>query len=152
RFDLKGVLEAADGLAVHLLGKIGAAEIVVREVARLVAAGAAGFLEPWEGVLHPAQLEQIKTHIVIRNAEKGIDGDRAFAFADGFLNATLIVVGPAEKGVSLGSRMEVKGRLIELDGALVVALHLGLIAVLEDFPGAGQGLLAQRASWLMRDF
>src|SRR5262249_14319282 len=53
----------------------------------------------------------------------------------------LKMIGPAQKRVGFGRRMQIERRLIELDGAIVVAFHLRLIGILQDFPSLSKGLL-----------
>src|SRR5258707_13370968 len=69
RLDLQRFLEAAYGVAVHLFSKVGAAEVVVRKVTRLVAAGRRGLFEPGNRFLLTVQLDQIRACVVVRGAE-----------------------------------------------------------------------------------
>src|SRR5207248_2265630 len=77
-----------------------------------------------------------------RAIEIGIDLDGALALRDGFVDAALEMITPAKKRMGLGRGVQFKRRLIELDGAIVIAFHLRLIGVLQDFPRAGEGLHA----------
>src|ERR1700756_3793316 len=52
------------------------------------------------------------------------------------------MIGPAEKSMRFGCRMQLERRLVELGGAIVIAFHLGLISVLQHFPRTREGLLA----------
>ena len=57
RFDVQGFLEATHRLTVHFLAKIGAAEIVVMKMARLVAAGFDGLLQPGNGFVELGEFD-----------------------------------------------------------------------------------------------
>src|SRR6267378_1097227 len=89
-----------------------------------------------------AQLDQIRADVVVRVAELRIEPDGELAFRNGFFNAPLEMIGPAQEGMSLGRGMELQRRLIQLDGAVVVAFHLCLISVLQNFPCSREGLHA----------
>jgi hypothetical protein len=140
-FDVEGFLKTAHGLAVHFLAQISAAEIVVREMTRFVAWGFDGLLQPGNGFIELAEFNHVGADVVVRIAEVGIELDGALAFGDSVEKAALKMVGPAEEGVGFGGRMELQGRLVKFNGAIVIAFHLCLISVLKDFPGASQGLL-----------
>ena len=127
---------------VHFLAQIGAAQIVVRKMARLVTARFHSAFQPRNRFIESAQLDQIRADVVVRIAELRIDFDRALALGNGVFDAALKMIRPAEKRVSLGSGVQFERGLIELHGAIVVALHLGLVSVLEDFPRPRQGFLA----------
>src|SRR5258705_4979835 len=86
RLDLQRFLEAAYGVAVHLFSKVGAAQVVVRKVTRLVAARRRGLVEPGNRLLEPAQLDQIRAAVVVRVAEPRIQPDHARAFRYGLFN------------------------------------------------------------------
>src|SRR5262249_49068631 len=79
--------------------------------------------------------------VVVRIPEIRIDLDGALAFSNRIHKLALKVVGPAEKRVRLGRGMQIQRRLIKLDGAIVVAFHLRLISVLQNFPSLREGLL-----------
>ena len=51
------------------------------------------------------------------------------------------MIGPGEERVGFGGRMKIERGLVKFDGAIVIAFHLCLISVLQNFPGASQGLL-----------
>src|SRR5229473_5268209 len=142
RLDLQCFLEAAYGVAVHLFSKVRAAQVVVRKVTRLVAAPSRGLFQPGNRFLEPAQLDQIRADVVVRVAELRIEPDGELAFRNGFFNAPLEMIGPAQEGMSLGRGMQLQRRLIQLDGAVVVAFHLCLISVLQNFPCSREGLHA----------
>ena len=65
-----------------------------------------------------------------------VDLDGAFAFCNGVMHFPLKVVGPTQKRVRFGGRVEIQRRLVEFHRALVVAFHLRLICILEHFPSA----------------
>jgi hypothetical protein len=117
----------------------------MREVARLVARSFDSLLQPGNGFIELAKFNHISANIVVRIAEIGIESDGAFAFRDGIEKLALKMIGPAEKGVSFGGGMEIERGLVKLNGTIVIAFHLCLISVLQNFPGASQGLLIHGA-------
>src|SRR5712664_4512731 len=82
RLDLQRFLEAARGVAVHLFSQIRAPQVVMRKVARLVAERFGGALEPWNGFIEAAQLDQIRADIVIGIAEFRIELNGAYLIED----------------------------------------------------------------------
>src|SRR6267378_411819 len=108
RLDFQRFLEAAHGVAVHLLSEIRAAQVVMRKMARLVAARFRGALQPGYRFLEAAQLDQVSADVVVRIPKFRIDLDGALALHDGFFNAPLEMIGPAEKGVRLGGGMKLQ--------------------------------------------
>ena len=102
RLDFQGLLETAHGIAVHLLPEVRAPQIVMRKVARLVAARFRGAFEPGNRFIKAILFDQVGADIVVRIAKIGIDLDGEFAFGDGLVNAPLEMVGPTQKGVRLG--------------------------------------------------
>src|SRR5713226_4723214 len=85
------------------------------------------------------------TLTVVRVTEFGVELDGALAFGNGLFNAPLEMIRPAQEGMGLGGRMQVQRRLIEFDGAIIVAFHLRLVGVLQDFPCLREGLHAHGA-------
>ena len=142
RLDFERLLKTFHRARVHFLAQIGAAQIVVRKMARLVTARFHSAFQPRNRFIESAQLDQIRADVVVRIAKLRIDFDRALALGDGVFDAALKMIRPAEKRVSLGSGVQFERGLIELHGPVVVALHLGLVSVLEDFPRPRQGFLA----------
>ena len=112
------------------------------KVPGFVAARFGGALEPGDGFVVALLFDQVRANVVVRIAEIGIDLDGALALRDGFVDAALEMITPAKKRMGLGRGVQFKRRLIELDGAIVIAFHLRLIGVLQDFPRAGEGLHA----------
>src|SRR5215469_12879556 len=139
--DGEGFLEATHGLTVHFFSKIRPAEIVVRKVARLVAARFYGLLQPGNRFIELAKFDQVRANIVVRVAEIRVEFDGALAFGDGIEKLALEMIGPAEKGVRFGRGMKVQRMMVELDGTVVIAFHLRLLGILQHFPRASQGLL-----------
>jgi hypothetical protein len=145
RLDIDGFLETAHGLAVHFLTEISAAEIVVREMPRFVAARFDGLLQPRDGFIELPEFDQIGADVVVGIAEIRVQFDGALAFRDGIEQFALKVIRPAEEGVRFRCGMQIKRRLVELDRAIVFPVHLRLISVLKDFPRASQRLLIHEA-------
>src|SRR5260370_32868 len=141
RLDVQRFLKGFHRGTVHLLAQIGAAQIVVREMARLVAAGLYRLLQPGNGFIVAGKFDEIGPDVVVGIAEVRIELDGALAFGDGFFDAALKMIGPAEEGMRLGGGMQLERSLIELYRALVVAFHLRLIRVLQNFPCTRQGIL-----------
>jgi len=142
RLYFEGLLKTLHRARVHFLAEIRAAQIVVWKMARLITARFNGALEPRYRFIKSAQLDQIRADVVVRIAKLRIDFYRALAFSNGVFDAALKMICPAEKRVGLGSGVQFERGLIELDGPVVVALHLGLVSVLQDFPRPRQGFLA----------
>src|SRR2546422_8242762 len=99
-------------------------EVHVGELARLVAWGVLGFLEPGDRLFELALLHQVATDIVVGVAEVRVDLDRLETLARRFLEAPLEAHGPPEERVRLRRRAHVDGPLVELGRAFEVALHL----------------------------
>ena len=142
RLDFERFLETSHGAAVHFFAQIRAAEIVVRKMARLIASRFSRAFEPGNRVVKTPQLDEIGSDVVVGIAEFRINFDRPFALRDGVFDAALKMIGPAKKRVRFRRRVQLERRLIEFDGPIVVAFHLGLIRVLKDFPGSCEGFLA----------
>jgi len=110
-------------------------------MARLVALGVDGLLQPGNSLIEITLLDHVGANVVVGIAKIGINFDSALALGNGIFELALKMIGPAEKSVRLGGRVQVKGGLVELDGAIVIALHLSLIGVLKNFPSVSKGLL-----------
>ena len=80
RLDLQRFLEAAYRMAVHLFSEIRAAQVVMRKVARLVAARFRGALQPGNRFLEPAQFDQVSADVVVRIAEFRVKLDGPLTF------------------------------------------------------------------------
>ena len=145
RLDFQRLLEAAHGVAVHLFPKVRASQIVMRKMPRLVAARFRGTLEPGNRVVKAILFDQVGPDVVVGVAKIGIDLDGALALGDGLLDAALEMIGPTEKGVRLGGGVHFEGKSVKLDGAIVIAFHLRLVGVLQDFPRAREGVQAHKA-------
>src|SRR5712691_824377 len=97
-------LELAQRVPPAPLTEVDPPEVHVGELARLVARGALGFLEPRDGLIELVLLHQVAADVVIRVAEVGIDLDRPETLPRGLLAPTLEAQRPPEKCVSLGRR------------------------------------------------
>src|SRR5277367_4886805 len=106
RLNFEGLLKTFHRPCIHFLSKIGAAQIVVRKMARLITARLNRAFEPRNRSIEPAQLDQIRADVVVRIAKLRIDFNRALAFGNGIFDAALKMICPAEKRVSLGSGMQ----------------------------------------------
>ncbi len=98
-------------------------------------------LQPWNGFIVAAEFDEIGPDVVVGIAEVRVEFDGALALSDGLFDTALKMVGPAQEGMRFGGRVQFERSLIELYGAVVVAFHLRLIGVLQNFPGTRQGLL-----------
>jgi hypothetical protein len=142
RLNFQSFLETALGAAIHFLAEVRAAQVVMREMARLVALGFHGAFEPGNGFIKPPQFNQIRANIVVGIAKLRIEIDGPAALRDGFVDFALEMISPAQKGMRFRGGMNVERRLIQLHGTFVVAFHLRLIGILKDFPCTGQSFLA----------
>jgi len=145
RLDFQRFLEAAHGVRVHLFPEVRASQIVTRKMPRLVAARFGGALEPGNRFVKAILFDQVGPDVVVGVAKIGIDFNGALAFGDGLVDAALAMLGPTEKGVRLGGGVHFEGKAVKLDGAIVIAFHLRLVGVLQDFPGARVGVHAHEA-------
>lgn len=142
RLNFQCFLETFHRARVHFFAEIGAAQIVMGEMARLIAARFYRALEPGNRFVKTVQLNEIRSNIVVWIAEFRVNFNGAFALGDGVVNTALKMIGPSKKCISLGRRMQVERGLVKLDSPFVIPFHLGLISVLKDFPGSCQGFLA----------
>ena len=117
-------------MAVHFFSEIGAAQIVVRKVARFVTPRICGLLKPGNRFIKPSLLDKIRADVVVRIAELRVNLYGPLALSDGVVNAPLEMIRPAQKRVRFGGGMQIERGLIQLDGAVVIAFHLRLISVL----------------------
>src|SRR6266849_6560834 len=108
RLDVQRFLEAAHRLAVHFSAEIGAAQIVVRKMARFVAPRFHGAFEPRDRFIEAAKLDEIGADVVVRIAEFRIELDRALAFRDSVLDAPLVMISPAQESMSFGGGMQLQ--------------------------------------------
>src|SRR5260370_3139550 len=122
----------------------GAAQVVVRKAPRLVAPRFDGALEQRGRLIVVVLFDEVGADIVVRVAKIGVGVDGALACGDGIFDAPLEMIGPAQKRVSFRGGMQFERRLIELNGAIVVAFHLRLVGVLQDFPGPREGFHAHK--------
>ena len=111
------------------------------EMPRLLPLGVDRLLQPGNSLIEIALLDHVRADVVVGIAEIWIDLDGALALGNGIFKLALKMIGPAEKSMGLGRGMQVKGGLVKLDGAIVIALHLSLIGVLKNFPSVSKGLL-----------
>ncbi len=77
RLDFQRFLEAANRVAVHFFSEVRTAQVVVRKMARLVAARFRGAFQPGNRFLEAAQLDQIRADVVVRIAKLRINLDGA---------------------------------------------------------------------------
>src|SRR5690349_4922471 len=82
RAKLERGAEMLQGLARHRLGEINARQVQVREVSRIVTLRRDRFLEPRDGGVQLARRDQIRSDIVVRVAEIGIEIDCLLAELD----------------------------------------------------------------------
>src|SRR5260221_155132 len=93
------------------------------------------WLEPGDGMVVLAPLDQVRADIVVGVAEGRVHGDGFLALGDGFVDLALIMIGPAQEGMGFGGGMQLDGSLVELGRQVEIALHLQLVGVLKQFPG-----------------
>src|SRR5437588_12869504 len=88
-------------------------------------------VEPRNRVVLPPQLDEIAPDVVVGIPERGIHRDRALAFGDRLVIASLERVHPAEKRVRL-RRWQLRERsLIQVHRARQIARQLALVRALE---------------------
>jgi hypothetical protein len=107
----------------------------MRIAARLVAWRDRGFLKPGNGLVPFLLFNQVGPDIVVRVSKLRIQFDRPQAFGDGAVVVAEERVRPPAEGVGLGGREGLDGTAVELDGLLVLALHLQLVSFLKIFSG-----------------
>ena len=71
RLDTQRFIETFARAGEHALGGVGAAEIEMREVARVVAPSGDGAFEPGDGIVVLFELDQIRADVVVGIAEFG---------------------------------------------------------------------------------
>ncbi len=91
---------------------------------RLVAGSDHGFLKPGDGFIPFLLFNQVSPDIVVRITELRIQLDRLQALGDGAVVIAEERIRPAAEGVGLCGRIGLDGTAIEIDGLLVLALHL----------------------------
>src|ERR1700675_132365 len=106
----------------------------MRKVARLISFGFNRALEPRDSVIITMQFDQIRANIVVRISEFGIDVDSRATLLYGLVQFALKMISPAQKCVRFGGGMQFQGSFVKLYGAVVIALHLSLISILQEFP------------------
>src|SRR5271167_3990709 len=103
----------------------------MRIATRLVARREHGFLKPGDGFIPFLLFNQVSPDIVVRIAELRIELDRLLTFADGTLVVAEKRVRPATKSIGLCGGKQLDGTAVELDGLLVLALHLQFVCFLK---------------------
>src|SRR5215467_7373604 len=85
RVDVDCGAELADGRRDVVPDDVDVTEVDVRIVARLVADGPLGPLEPRDRLIEATELDEVRADVVVGIAELGIDRDRAMALGDRIL-------------------------------------------------------------------
>src|SRR5579872_2681359 len=98
---------------------------------RLVARRGNSFLKPWYGFIPFLLFNQVSPDIVVRIAEIWIYFNRLQAFGDGAIVVAEERVRPTAERVSFGGREGFNGAGVELDGLLVLTLHLQRVRFLK---------------------
>jgi hypothetical protein len=104
RFDRQSLQKLFAGAIDQTLREIGAAQIEMGKVSRIISFCGYRALEPGNGFVKTFEADQVRADIVVGIAEIRVNLDGALAFGDGLVNLSLEMEGPAEKGVSLGGR------------------------------------------------
>jgi len=102
------------------------AQIDVGEVARFIAGGLFGPLEPGNRRIELIALHQVDADVVVGIAEIGIDFDRVMAFLDRLIEFALMAERPAQIGVTFGRGENVERVALKLDRAVHFPLFLGV--------------------------
>src|SRR5580658_8340318 len=90
-----------------------------------------GFLKPGDSFIPFLLFNQVSPDIVVRIAKLRIKLDRLQAFGDGAFVVAKARICPAAKSVGLGSRERFDRSAVELNGLLVLALHLQFVGFLK---------------------
>src|ERR1700722_7306449 len=106
----------------------------MRKMPRLISFGFNGALQPWDSVIKAVQLDQIRADIVVGISKFWINIDGRATLRYGLVQLALEMVSPAEKCVSFGGGMQFQGGFVKIYSTVVIALHLGLISILQKFP------------------
>src|ERR1700674_3485283 len=106
RFDLKRFLKLFAGAIDRAFGEIGASQVEIRKVPRVISLCRNRPLEPGNGFVKAFEPDEVGADIVVGIAEFRIDLDGALALGDRLVDLSLEVEGPAEKGVSLGGGVQ----------------------------------------------
>src|SRR5260370_19062309 len=101
RIHLVSALVVILGFVPVALVLIDTSQIEMREVVRFVTLCADGVLQPWNGLIPLAQLNQVSTDIVIRISKLRVYLDSFQTIGDGVVEAFFKAVSPAAKSVSL---------------------------------------------------
>ncbi len=105
-------------------------------MARLIAFGVFRPLEPGNGVVEFLLLHQVDADVVVGVAEFGVDLDGDLALGDGFVQAALKAIGPAQIGISIGRGVERDGLSVEPDGGVELLGHLQFHRFADELDGA----------------
>src|SRR5579863_1477206 len=98
---------------------------------RLIARRKHGFLKPRDGFVPFLLFNQVSPDIVVWIAKLRIKLDRLQAFGDGALVVPKERICPAAESVGLSGRERFYGTAVELNGLLVLALHLEFVRFLK---------------------
>ena len=99
-------------LGVHLFRPVDTPEIVVRIMVGIVSTRLKGALEPGQGLVVLALLDEVGADIVVRVAELRIDPDSLLAERDGLFELALKMVGPAQVSVRFRGGMNLERPLV----------------------------------------
>src|SRR2546428_6037805 len=128
RLQAQGRMKTFSCPRIHFLRQIGATQVVVGVVARIVALGLSGTLQPRDGLVEAAHLDQVGTDVVVGVTEVRINFDGALALRDGLLQPALEVIRSEEHTSELQSRSDLVCRLLlEKKKNIVLMLMLRLI-------------------------
>src|SRR5205807_2547533 len=120
-------LELAQRLPHPALPQVDSTQVQERELARLVAPGLLGLLEPADRLVELVLLHQVDADVVVGVAEVGVDLDGAEALGGGLVQTPSEAQRPAEERVRFSRRANGDRSPVELDRAVQIALHLEAI-------------------------
>src|SRR5580698_3342128 len=100
-----------------------------------------GFLKPGDGLVPFFLFDQVSPDIVVRVAELRVNFDCFQTLSDGAVVIAEKRIRPAAESVSLSRRKRRNGTSVEINGLLILALHLKLVGLVEVFSGGLAGFV-----------
>src|SRR5882757_5019103 len=109
-----------------------------------------GSFQPGNRLFESPHLNHVRADIVVGVTEFRIEFNSPLALGDRIVQPSLEMIRPTQKRVRFRGRKKLQRRLVQLHRAVVVAFHLRLICILQNFPCARQGFPAHVAIFSTR--
>src|SRR5882757_7976561 len=122
----------------------------MRKMPRLVPPRFNGSFQPGDRFFESSHLDHVRADIVVRVTEFRIKFNSSLALRDCFVQSALEMIRPTQKRVRFRGRKKFQRRLVQLYRAVIIAFHLRLIRILQNFPCARQGFPAHVAIFSTR--